>query len=111
MTIVTLEETHTYRCNHTQTDRISWQVNGSRLNVEIFPLNIATEIIQLPDGSRVYTLTIGSLSEHNDTTIQCIAQIDDGSIREATSIVKFLIQGTYDQLVLENNNMSLIVIN
>lgn len=93
---MTLNERHTYRCNHTQTNRISWWVNGSQLNAEIFPLNIRTAIVPVSNGSRVYTLTIGGLPEHNDTTIQCRTNDDDdGLIHEATSTVKFLIQGTY----------------
>ena len=70
-------------------------MNGSRLNIEIFPLNIGSAIVPLPNGRRVYTLTIGGLPEHNGTTIQCIANSDDDSIHEATSIVKFLIQGIF----------------
>ena len=94
MTIVTLEERYTYMCNHTQPDRIFWLINDSQLNVDIFPLNVATVINPLPDGGRVYTLTIGGRPEHNATTIQCVANSSDGSL-EAAPNVTFLIQGEF----------------
>ena len=90
--IVTLEERHYYTCNHSETERITWRVNGSLLNVEIFPPGIDPSIIAFSDGGRVYTLTIGGRLEHNTTTIQCLAQLGDGST-VVTPSVKFLIQG------------------
>ena len=96
-----MKQRHTYMCNHSQTDRILWRVNGGVLGVEIFLLNVATDIISLPGGGRVYTLTIGGLLEHNETNIQCIAAVDDGSTLEMTPPVTFLIQG---QLYLQSDS-------
>ena len=95
VTIVTMEERHVYICNHSQTDQISWRVNGSLLNVDIFPLNVATDIILLPGGGRVYTLTIGGLPEHNETTIRCSATFSDRTPLKVTPQVIFLIQGQF----------------
>ena len=66
---VTLKETHVYTCNHSETERISWRVNDSVSNDEIFPPQITPNIIAFPDGGRVYALTIiGGRPEHNATT-------------------------------------------
>ena len=94
VTIVTMEERHTYMCSHSQTDRVSWRVNGSVFGVEIFPLNVATDIISFPEG-RMYTLTIGGLLEHNETNIECAAALDDGSGLDVTPTVTFLMQGRF----------------
>ena len=93
--IVTMEKRHVYMCNHSQTNSISWRVNSSSLNVDIFPPNAATETISLPGGGRVYTLTIGGLPEHNETTIQCLATFSNGSSPDVTPPVTFLIQGQF----------------
>ena len=91
--IVTMKQRHTYTCNHLQAERILWRVNGGVLGVENFSPNVTEGIISLPGGGRVNTLTIGGLSEHNETIIECSAVFDDGSLHELTPSVKFLIQG------------------
>ena len=91
--IVTMKQRHTYTCNHSQADRIFWRVNGGVLGIENFFPNVTEGIISLPGGDKVYTLTIGGLSEHNETTIECSAVFDDGSLPELTPSVTFLIQG------------------
>ena len=91
--IVTVEERHVYMCNHSETINIFWRVNGSILNVEIFPIDIVANTLPLPGGGRVYTLEIGGRLEHNATTIQCSARLSDGS-EVTTPSVFFLIQGT-----------------
>ena len=90
--IVTLEERYTYKCNNSETNRIYWRVNNSRLSVDIFPVNIVPDIIPLPNGHTLHTLTIGGLPEHNETTIQCVAEFIDRSVEE-TPLVTFLMQG------------------
>ena len=90
--IVTMEERHVYLCNHSDTINIFWRVNGSILNVEIFPIEIDPSTLPLPGGRRVYTLEIGGRLEHNATTIQCSARLSDGSI-VMTPGVLFLMQG------------------
>ena len=91
--IMTMMETHTYKCNHSRTNMITWRVNGSQLNVEIFPPNIDPKIIQLSDGGRVYTLTIGGLSQHNETTIQCVARFSGLVSPLVSPMTTFLMQG------------------
>ena len=80
-------------CIRDRTDIVSWRVNGRVLGVEIFPINVTFASISLPGGGTVYTLTIGGLIEHNETTIQCSAVFDEESLREVTPPVTFLIQG------------------
>ena len=93
--IVSLEDSRNiiYTCNHSETERITWMVNGSLLNVEIFLTDIIPNSIHLPDGGRVYTLTIGGRPEHNGTTIQCSARLTNDST-VVTPSVTFFIQGT-----------------
>ena len=79
-------------CNHSETNNIFWRVNGSRLNVEIFPIGIVTNTRQLFGGGRVFTLTIGGRLEHNATTIHCSARLSDGSTMTTPSVL-FLMQG------------------
>ena len=89
---MTIAERHVYICNHSETIQVFWRVNGSRLYIDIFPVDIDTTPLELPDGGRVYTLTIGGRLEHNGTTIQCLARLSDGST-VMTSNVSFYIQG------------------
>ena len=91
--IVTFEERYVYMCNHSETNRITWRLNDTALNDEIFPTDIGTTSISLPGGGRIYTLTIGSHLEHNATTIQCSARLSNGST-VVTPSVMFFIQGT-----------------
>lgn len=93
--IVTLRERHTYYCNHSQTNGIFWQLNGSKLLSfsDLFPfpgVSISTE--NFPDGGVVSALTIGGRPEHNNTAVGCIAELDDTS-RLVTPGVMFIIQG------------------
>ena len=90
--IVSLEERYTYKCKNSETNRIYWRVNNSRLSVDIFPVKIDTAIIPLHNGHTLHTLTIGGLPEHNETTIQCVAEFIDRSVEE-TPLVTFLMQG------------------
>ena len=95
LVIVSLEERYTYMCNNSKTNRIYWRVNNSRLSVDIFPAKIDPAIILLSNGSRLHTLTIGGLPEHNKTTIQCVAELVDRSVEE-TPVVTFLMQGQFE---------------
>ena len=90
---VTADERHVYMCNHSETIEVSWRVNGSRLYDEIFPTEISINIVPVgPLGNRVTTLEIGGRPEHNNTTIQCLAKLTNGST-VMTSNVSFFIQG------------------
>ena len=94
--IVAMEERHVFMCNHSATDRISWRVNGRVVGVDSFFLNVTTDIILLSDGGTASTLTIGGLSEHNETTVQCTAMFADSrSIPVVSPSVTFLMQGLY----------------
>ena len=93
--IVIMEKRHVYMCNHSRADQISWRVNGGVLGVEIFPLNITSNITLLPGGGSIHTLTIGGRFEHNETTVVCSAAFNDGSVPELTPPVMFQIQGQF----------------
>ena len=92
--IVTIEERYEYRCNHSQTTRIiNWRINGSDLGIRNVSQNVDTSVVKFPNGNKVYTLMIGGMFEHNETTIQCVATFDDGSNPVMTRTVLFLMQG------------------
>ena len=93
--IVTLEENHTYTCNHSATNAITWKLNDLVLGVHIrnhSGINY-TDILTHPGGDEVYTLTIRALPRYNNTSIKCTAAFYDGSSSEDTPPVFFLIQG------------------
>ena len=92
LVIVTLEERYTYKCNNSETNRIYWRVNNSRLSVDIFPVKIIPDIITLPNDHTLHTLTIRGLPEHNETAIQYVADFMDRSVEE-TPLIIFLMQG------------------
>ena len=93
--MVTLEETYTYRCNHSRTNLTNWRVNGHILDAEINITGINHTVISYPDGALVNTLTIGGPYQHNRTTIQCIAAFRDGSSPDMSPNVTLLIQGQF----------------
>ena len=59
-------DTYSYRCSHSETNLISWRINGSVLGAEIVPLNITNYSIHFSDGCRVHTLTIGGYNLSDD---------------------------------------------
>ena len=92
--IVTLEEQHTYMCNHSTTDRISWRVNDQVLGVKLrhHPGIEYTNILSHPSGAEVYTLTIRALPQNIETTIRCTAAFIGGSPQYSPTVT-FVIQG------------------
>lgn len=91
--MLTIGETYTFVCNHSETHLISWRVNGSGLGTEIYPQNITHSFIPFSDGRGVYTLTIESIPENNRTKIQCKAAFSNGSAPVMSQVVTILIQG------------------
>ena len=88
------EGRHTYYCNHSQTNRIFWQLNGVKILSFNVPPGVSISSDITPDGGRVPTLTIGGRPELNETAIQCVAELElDGTSNVVTPEVVFLIQG------------------
>ena len=82
--------TATFYCQHSSCDSISWRVNGTAENKVISP-NISTGVIQPIGGGKV--LSIGTLLEFNQTTVECVAIFFDGTPSLFTPAVTLLIQG------------------
>ena len=101
--IVTLGERHEYMCNVSTNNGVFWRVNGSRLNVDIFPFDIVPTNNELADGGRVFVLTIGGRPEHNGTVIQCSTDLE-GSVLTTPS-VSFFIQGQLLELMIHLTNL------
>ena len=55
--------------------------------------NISTNDIQESGGGRINTLSIGTLLEFNQTTVECVAFFNDGIPPQVTPAVTLLIQG------------------
>lgn len=87
--IVTLDERHTYYCQHSKTKRVSWQLNSTSSN--FIPVGISIGSSGTTDGGIVDTLTIGGEVEHNKTTIQCAAELN-GRVTMSPQVI-FLLQG------------------
>ena len=84
--------TATFYCQHLTSDSISWRVNGRAENKIISP-NISTCEIQQIGGGRIILLSIGTLLEFNQTTVECVAFFIDGTPPQVTPAVTLLIQG------------------
>jgi hypothetical protein len=94
LTVVTLDEQHTYKCSHPAADRISWRVNDNILGTDIFtfPGIEYTDTYSHPYEA-VYTLKITALSQNNESTIQCAALFTVDRSPQISPVVTFLIQG------------------
>ena len=84
--------TATFYCQHLTCDSINWRVNGVPVN-RINSPNISINDIQESVGGRIYTLSIGTLLEFNQATVECVAVFFDGTPSLLTPAVTLLIQG------------------
>ena len=71
---------------------------GNRINSP----NISFDEIQQIGGGRIYTLSIETLLEFNQTTVECVATFLDGSPPQVTPAVVLLIQGLLNVHVFNN---------
>ena len=65
--------------------------------------NISTNVIQQIGGGRIYTLSIETLLEFNQTTVECVAIFFDGTPPQVTPAVMLLIQGLKNVLYIYNS--------
>ena len=89
---VALRSEYTYYCNHSQTTRIFWKLNGMMLDRVELPTGINSGSDSTPGGDRVYTLTVRGLSEYNGSKFQCVASSMNGASVETLNST-FTIQG------------------
>ena len=107
--------TATFYCQCLSCDSISWRVNGTAEN-RINSPNISTSVIQQIRGGRV--LSIRTLLEFNQTTVECVAIFYDGTPPLFTPAVTLLIQGLIVYIIIiniilsnnYNNNIVMIAI-
>ena len=90
LTVAVEQGTATFYCQHLTCDSISWRVNGTAENKVNSP-NISTGEIQQIGSGRI--LSIGTLVEFNQTTVECVAFFIDGTPPQFTPAVTLLIQG------------------
>ena len=55
--------------------------------------NISTDEIHKIGGGKIYTVSIGTILEFNQTTVECVAVFFDGTLPLFTPAVTLLIQG------------------
>ena len=89
LTVAVEQGTATFQCQHPLADAINWLLNGTALNRGGLT-NVSSSIQS--QGSATSTLSIGTLLEYSQTTIECVAFID-GSPSQFTEPVTLLIQG------------------
>ena len=92
LTVAVEQGTATFYCQCLTCDNISWRVNGTAEN-KINSPNISTDVIQENGGGKLYSLSIGTLLEFNQTTVECVAVFFDGRPSLFTPAVTLLIQG------------------
>jgi hypothetical protein len=94
LTVVTLDELHTYKCSHPTADRISWRVNDNVLGADIstIPGIEYTDTYSHPYEA-IYTLRITALPQNNESIIQCTALVTADESPQISPVVTFLIQG------------------
>ena len=79
-----------FRCQHRNSDDIIWRVNGTSI---IYRDNISEWRAPVGNGYFTYFLSIVTLSDFKNTTIECGAIFFDSSLLLFTPPVTLLIQG------------------
>ncbi len=81
-------------CNHSASDTIGWQINGSSLTMlqEPLPSHVTSRIFHDSDGSVSSVLMIEATNKFNQSTIRCLA-LFDGAQAEYSSTALLQIQG------------------
>ena len=94
LTVAVEQRIATFYCQHLRCDSISWRVNGIAENKINLPnISIQSDEIQQIGGGKIYSLSIGTLLEFNQTTVECVAVFFDGTPSQVTPHVTLLIQG------------------
>ena len=91
--------TAAFYCQHLTSDNIGWRVNGVAENMINSP-NISIDEIQQVGGGRIYTVSIGTIVEFNQTTVECVAIFFGGTPPQFTPAVTLLIQGLMNIIML-----------
>ena len=91
LTVAVEQGTATFECQHLTCDGISWQVNETSLE-NVKSQNIITDRILLPSAEFRHSLTIDTLLEYNQTTVECVAVFFERT-SVLTEPVVLLIQG------------------
>ena len=92
-TVAVEQGTATFYCQCLTCDIIGWRVNGVPEN-KINSPNISTDEMHKIFGSKIYTGSIGTILEFNQTTVECVALFFYGTpSRVISPTVTLLIQG------------------
>ena len=82
--------TATFQCQHSLADGINWLLNG--ISISRAGLGPVSSIVQFKGSIATYTLSIGTLIEYNQTTVECVAIFIE-SPPQMSQAVMLLIQG------------------
>ena len=94
------QETATFFCQHPTSDGINWRVNGQSLSVLNSPNIRSSSNNPQSNGGKLYSLSIGALSEFNQSSVVCVAIFLDGTSSQYTPPVTLLVQGQLNITVI-----------
>ena len=77
-----------FNCSHSSADFIRWSLNGSLISTSNRPAGVSFQFVL-----NNHTLTIAGVFEYSGTSVQCIAQFDNGASDQNTTPV--FLQGTH----------------
>ena len=90
---VTAGDLARFQCNHSTAYSIAWRVNDTSLSI-LALTTITSRSIRFPDGGFVYELTILALSDYNQTSVECMAFLNQSTAEYVhTPRAMLLIQG------------------
>lgn len=87
----------TFYCKHSTSQDIAWRVNGSSLSVLDLPAIKTRTVTRQNSFDYVSELTIQALSEYNQTSVYCLAYINNLESPTYSSEVTMLIQGNREK--------------
>ena len=90
LTVAVEQGIATFQCQHSLADDINWLLNGT--SIYRVGLGLVFSTVQFNDSVRTYTLSIGTLIEYNQTTVECVATFIE-SPPQTSQAVMLLIQG------------------
>ena len=93
LTVAVEQETATFYCQHSNSDGINWRVDGLSLNVLNSPNIHSSSSNPQINGAKLYSLSIKTVSEFNQSNVVCVAVFFDESPSQYTPPVTLLIQG------------------
>ena len=78
-----------FDCQHSSSDDIGWRVNGASSNSP----NVSVVKVPLSGGGFRSSLSVATLPDFNETSVQCVGIFYQGTPLQFTPLVTLLVQG------------------